>query len=198
MLLHNLALAIYSFATFASLFITIYTAVSNSDSLYDTYCDKNQVVWTQSLYFNTWLFYLSKYWEFIDTLILIVKNKVPSLLQCYHHSGAVLGMFYLFNSSSPGAWIFVLLNSLIHTIMYMYYFFTILGYRPKFKKYITGLQLTQFVVGSCLAIPYFIWPECISLKQKLAIAFNLVYVVPLIYLFMKFAKETYTVKNKKN
>ena len=34
-------------------------------------------------------------YEFIDTAILIVKRKPVSLLQAYHHSGAVIAMWLL-------------------------------------------------------------------------------------------------------
>ena len=46
-------------------------------------------------------------WEFVDTFILIVKRKKVSLLQSYHHSGAVIAMWLLATSRSHGAIFFV-------------------------------------------------------------------------------------------
>jgi hypothetical protein len=36
-----------------------------------------------------YLFYLSKYYEVIDTAILLFKGKKAKTLQVYHHAGAV-------------------------------------------------------------------------------------------------------------
>jgi hypothetical protein len=45
----------------------------------------------------------------------------------------------------PQSSIVPLLNSFVHIFMYSYYFVTSLGFKPKWKKYVTTLQLIQFL-----------------------------------------------------
>lgn len=50
-------------------------------------------MWEEGLAFYGWLFYLSKFYEVIDTAIIIAKGKKSSLLQTYHHAGAMICMW---------------------------------------------------------------------------------------------------------
>jgi hypothetical protein len=88
-------------------------------------------------------FYLSKYWEFLDTAILILKGKKPSFLQEYHHAGMVLAMWAIVVSQEANAFWVVGLNSAIHTIMYTYYTAAALGYRWAGKSLLTQAQILQ-------------------------------------------------------
>jgi hypothetical protein len=61
-----------------------------TDGLQGLHCDRS--FWKEDG-FGIWatVFYVSKYYEFIDTWILVLKNsdgtKPPSFLQKYHHAG---------------------------------------------------------------------------------------------------------------
>lgn len=74
-------------------------------------------IWNEGLAFYGWLFYLSKFYEVIDTLIIIAKGRKSSFLQTYHHAGAMLCMWAGVRYMSPPIWVFVLVNSFIHSIM---------------------------------------------------------------------------------
>jgi len=74
-------------------------------------------LWNEGLAFYGWLFYLSKYYEVVDTLIIIAKGRKSSVLQTYHHAGAMLCMWAGVRYMAAPIWIFVLANSFIHTIM---------------------------------------------------------------------------------
>ena len=74
-------------------------------------------IWNDGLAFYGWLFYLSKFYEIVDTLIIIAKGRKSSLLQTYHHAGAMLSMWAGIRYMSPPIWMFVLVNSGIHAIM---------------------------------------------------------------------------------
>lgn len=54
-------------------------------------------------------------YEFVDTFILLVKQKNVMVLQTYHHSGAVYAMYLLSVTQAPSALFFVCMNSFIHT-----------------------------------------------------------------------------------
>lgn len=74
-------------------------------------------IWNEGLAFWGWFFYLSKFYEVVDTAIIILKGKRSSTLQTYHHAGAMLCMWAGMRYMSPPIWMFALVNSGIHTIM---------------------------------------------------------------------------------
>lgn len=74
-------------------------------------------IWNEGLAFYGWLFYLSKFYEVIDTLIILAKGKKSSFLQTYHHAGAMLCMWAGIRYMSPPIWMFALVNSFVHSIM---------------------------------------------------------------------------------
>ena len=74
-------------------------------------------IWNEGLAFYGWLFYLSKFYEIVDTLIILAKGKRSSFLQTYHHAGAMMCMWAGIRYMAPPIWMFVLVNSSIHTLM---------------------------------------------------------------------------------
>lgn len=74
-------------------------------------------IWNEGLAFYGWLFYLSKFYEIIDTCIILAKGRKSSFLQTYHHAGAMLCMWAGIRYMSPPIWMFVLVNSGIHAVM---------------------------------------------------------------------------------
>lgn len=189
--LHNFGLMAFSFLTFYHTGYLVVSHFSSSAGLETKVCDSEYSLRTNGLFYWGWLFYLSKYYEFLDTVIILYKGRIPSFLQSYHHAGAVIGMWTLVANHTSGAWIFITFNSFIHTIMYGYYISATLGYSLPGKKYITYLQIGQFIVGITTTCLYLAYPQCHSPGQKLSIFFNLSYVAPLLYLFYQFAKKSY-------
>ncbi|KAI9701179.1 MAG: hypothetical protein M1836_001848 [Candelina mexicana] len=49
-------------------------------------------LWNEGLAFWGWLFYVSKFYEVLDTAIILTKGKKSSMLQTYHHAGAMLSL----------------------------------------------------------------------------------------------------------
>lgn len=74
-------------------------------------------IWNEGLAFWGWFFYLSKFYEVVDTMIILTKGKRSSTLQTYHHAGAMLCMWAGMRYMSPPIWMFCLVNSGIHTMM---------------------------------------------------------------------------------
>ncbi|CAI7638219.1 unnamed protein product [Penicillium manginii] len=50
-------------------------------------------LWNGGLAYLGWIFYLSKFYEVIDTAIILAKGKKSSTLQTYHHAGAMMCMW---------------------------------------------------------------------------------------------------------
>jgi hypothetical protein len=74
-------------------------------------------LWNEGLAFWGWVFYVSKFYEVIDTLIILAKGKRSATLQTYHHAGAMLCMWAGIRYMSPPIWMFVFVNSFIHALM---------------------------------------------------------------------------------
>ena len=50
-------------------------------------------LWEEALAWYGFWFYLSKFYEVIDTIIILLKGRKSSLLQTYHHAGAMICMW---------------------------------------------------------------------------------------------------------
>jgi hypothetical protein len=134
-LLHNSGLAVFSLATL----IGVYKAVSSTllgqnsppglaaaakslcqlhgQSLIDFKGNAFGRLSTDDVAFWAWIFYLSKFYEVLDTLIILTKGKKSSSLQTYHHAGVILCLWCGIRYMSPPMWIAIMLNSFIHTLM---------------------------------------------------------------------------------
>lgn len=104
----------------------------------------------QSKYFDVTIvcFLLSKLYETLDTVVLILNGKPLLLLHVWHHATTYVA-FYTGLFTGAGFWI-GMLNSFIHVIMYLYY-----AKLPGMKliaKYITSMQLVHLLGGGLLNI----------------------------------------------
>ncbi|EAU34199.1 conserved hypothetical protein [Aspergillus terreus NIH2624] len=113
-------------------------------------------MWNQGLAYLGWIFYLSKFYEVLDTAIILAKGKKSSTLQTYHHAGAMMCMWAGIRYIAPPIWIFTLVNSGIHAMMYTYYTLTAVHIRVPtvIKRSLTSMQITQFLVGTTMAASY--------------------------------------------
>lgn len=90
-----------------------------SMKLLDNLPDSTDVgrLWNEGLGFYGWLFYVSKFYEVVDTLIILAKGKNSSFLQTFHHAGAMMCMWAGIRYMSPPIWMFVFINSGLHGLM---------------------------------------------------------------------------------
>ncbi|KAI1180375.1 GNS1/SUR4 family-domain-containing protein [Nemania sp. FL0916] len=172
-------------------------------------------LWNNGLAFYGWLFYISKFYEVVDTLIILAKGKYSSTLQTYHHAGAMMAMWAGMRYMSVPIWIFVFFNSAIHSLMYTYYTFTAFNVRVPnlIKRSLTSLQISQFVIGASAAMVHsfisYLVPvatgsgtkyqkvDCINTTgQTFAIWLNVTYLAPLTYLFVSFFIASYLRRSK--
>ena len=218
-LLHNLFLCWYSVWTFIGMSRSIYlniqtlkpfTNPSRFQQFFQSVCDLDHGVFSTKsdpldglLLFGFW-FYVSKFYEVLDTIIILLKGRPSSLLQSYHHAGAMMCMWAGIRYRSPPIWIFVIFNSFIHSLMYFYFTLSCLKIKVPnlFKRILTSMQITQFVLGGSLAVVHaFIWytdlttgqaTNCIgSSDQALPLIINVAYLTPLTALFAAFYIESY-------
>lgn len=197
---HNVSLSIFSGKVFVSVISNwLYDVMQNP--LAQTYCDTHGRVWNNFMFYWAWAFYLSKYYEFIDTLIIMLKGRKITTLQSYHHAGAVVSMWLIIVGQAAGSWAFVMFNSFVHTIMYCYYASTTLGIKPPYKSLLTTLQIVQFALGVPVSLSYLLVPNCLRKREGLvyqelgAYFFVALYLVPLMHMFINFARATFYPKN---
>jgi elongation of very long chain fatty acids protein 4 len=97
-----------------------------------------------------WIFYFSKILEFVDTWIMILKKNDHqiSFLHVYHHS-TIFFIWWVVVYYAPGgdSYFSAAQNSFVHVWMYLYYLLASLGVEVVYKKYITVMQMTQFLIN---------------------------------------------------
>lgn len=113
-LIHNLLLCLFSAVTaFQTWSIT--ANVYLNGGFVKLSC--SNALWKNGIGVYGFAFYLSKYWELLDTALLIVKRKKPSFLAVYHHAITFCCAYILQASQAPATYLFVGLNSVVHTVM---------------------------------------------------------------------------------
>jgi len=125
--------------------------------LYASYCGVNRE-WDNQLGFWVNWFYLSKYYEFVDTIILVLKKRELGRLHVIHHSITGIISWLAMDAEIIMGWITAFNNSVIHVFMYWYYFKQTLGYTVWWKKYLTSGQIVQFVIDTTTSYPFlYLW-----------------------------------------
>ncbi|KZV77174.1 GNS1/SUR4 membrane protein [Peniophora sp. CONT] len=114
-------------------------------------CNSNS--WTERMEFYYMINYYIKYVELIDTVFLALKKKPLAFLHVFHHSATAFLCFTQLNGKTSISWVVITLNLTVHVFMYYYYFMTAAGYKIWWKKYLTSMQIAQFIID--LFIVYF-------------------------------------------
>lgn len=147
------------------------------------------------IYFG-WLYFISKFVDFGDTFFFVLrkKDRQLSFLHLYHHSMmpifSWMGLKYVPGSNTA---FLPLINSFVHIIMYSYYALsTFPEFRPYlwWKKYLTSLQLVQFVFIIIHSFYSIIVPSCEW--PKIFIYLSIINAMLFFHLFYSFYKKTYT------
>lgn len=74
-------------------------------------------LWEEGSAYIGWIFYMSKFYEAVDTMVILARGKKSSLLQTYHHAGVMLCGWASMKYESPAYLVGIVLNSGIHTLM---------------------------------------------------------------------------------
>mmetsp|Transcript_3514 Transcript_3514/g.7725 ORF Transcript_3514/g.7725 Transcript_3514/m.7725 type:complete len:294 (+) Transcript_3514:61-942(+) len=97
----------------------------------------------QTLYY---LNYLVKWYELLDTVILVLRKKEVIFLHEYHHAATLFLCWIQMDQHSTVQWVPISINLLVHIFMYYYYALASMKIQPWWKRYLTQLQIVQFVV----------------------------------------------------
>ncbi|PPQ64265.1 hypothetical protein CVT24_008403 [Panaeolus cyanescens] len=148
--IHNVILSSGSALLLALMLEEIVPKIWNN-GLYSALCSEKS--WTPRMELYYMVNYYFKYLELLDTVFLALKKKPLQFLHVFHHSATALLCYTQLNGKTSISWAVIVLNLAVHVIMYYYYYATAGGAKFWWKKYLTSMQITQFVID--IALVYF-------------------------------------------
>lgn len=148
-----------------------------------------------------WVYFIVKIVDLLDTVIFSLRKKSSQItfLHVFHHFSMVCNAWAGVKFVAGGQTFFLaMLNSFVHVIMYSYYGFSAMGPSVQkylwWKKYLTQLQLLQFLVIMVHSIVN-VSSSC-SYPKGFSWAF-VIYGVFITALFTNFYIQSYRLKTKK-
>lgn len=185
---YNISMTIFSYYCSSTIYYLIFNELDNYGYSINNY---NNLLYDKICYY----FFISKYIEYLDTYFIIIKNKPISYLQYIHHLGAPIITGLLYYTQHNSYHLFVLLNGFIHTIMYLYYYITLLGYKINFKYILTTLQIIQFNCGIIGGNLYFLLNDIrYDIKKQTSHFISYYYIIIINILFINFYIKNYIKK----
>lgn len=150
-----------------------------------------------------WLFYFSKYIELLDTVFFLLRKKQNQVtfLHIFHHSVLPWTWWWGITLTPAGGMgsFHAVVNACVHVIMYTYYGLAAAG--PHFrkylwwKKYMTAIQLIQFVLLTVHISQYYFMEKC-EYQVPIFIHLILFYGIFFFILFSNFWIQAY-IKGKR-
>lgn len=145
-----------------------------------------------------WMFYMSKILDFMDTVFIVLGKKWAQLsfLHVYHHT--TIFLFYWLNlhvNYDGDIYLTIVLNGLIHALMYTYYFVSLHTNNIWWKSSLTMGQMIQFCCMITQAL-ILLGSGCGGAPPRVT-AVYVVYIFSLLVLFLQFYLASYGKKAKK-
>lgn len=89
---------------------------SNVSGFYGVICDPAHKHAEGKLAFWNYIYFLSKYVELIDTLLIVLRQSRLRFLHTYHHVFTMFIAFYGLFSKTTGQWVIIGINALVHVV----------------------------------------------------------------------------------
>ncbi|KAJ7786307.1 ELO family [Mycena metata] len=137
------------------------------NGLFSAMCDNES--WTPRMEFYYMINYYFKYVELLRHSLPCFQEKAPAyvfsylpgdlltlslaFLHVFHHSATALLCYSQLIGKTSISWTVISLNLTVHVLMYYYYYATAGGAKIWWKKYLTMMQIIQFVID--LFVVYF-------------------------------------------
>lgn len=172
-------------------------------------CDPTGIHNHGTIYFIYYVNYIFKYIELIDTFLLALRGKPIPFLHIYHHAATLVLCWSQMWAQSCIQWLPIVINLMVHIIMYAYYALHALGCDIWWKKYLTLLQIIQFVaalIGCFLALGARMLSHGIGWLDERTYACHGTYggayvgcaiIASYLYLFVVMYRETYSKKRSR-
>jgi len=194
--IHNYFLCLFSLALVVGIGHQVFVIYTSCGGLYAAYCgcftDREL---NKKLMFWAYIFYLSKYYELLDTVFLVLRKRPLSFLHVYHHAIVMPMCWFAINQGIIMGWITCFNNAFVHVIMYYYYAEQARGVGPIWwRKYLTTIQIIQFMLDCTTSVFFgYFWLAGIPCHGTLAAwtAANLVG-ISFFFLFLDFYRKQYS------
>ena len=199
---HNLLMSLLSLVMFLGCAVEVVRRTAAEGSMRWLVCEPRANSSDGGLYFWSYMYYLSKYYELFDTVFLALKGKLEGWggLNVYHHSVVVFMAWWWLEYTQSLQFYGLLFNTSVHVIMYYYFYLRSMGHVPKWRAFITKYQITQFVT-SCSLLPvnwvfhFFIQPD--GCHGEVTLLLNLVFNLTLLSEFFAIHKQSAASKGGK-
>jgi fatty acid elongase 3 len=143
-LIHNLILAVVSLFVLIPLGILVFNKWLSHGLLW-LVCSP-QVLDDERLWILFYVNYSLKFYELLDTILLVLKGKPLTFLHVFHHAATLVLCWIEIVGAATVQWLPILLNCAVHVLMYSYYAATTLHISVPWKQSLTSLQIIQFVL----------------------------------------------------
>lgn len=198
----NLGLSILSVFMFLGTLLPVVNYI-RTIGVWEVLCGWKVVETPGPLIFWIYVFALSKFAELFDTFWILLKNpeRPVEFLHWWHHITVLLFTWYAEMWRFGVGYFFAIMNSLVHTFMYYYYYQMSIGKRPSWAKPLTVGQILQMVVGTSLngywVYLYMNSIPCACLEPRLLLISCGVMYGSYLYLFCDFFVRRYIFQNTK-
>lgn len=139
--------------------------------------------------------HIFRYYEFVDTYVMMAKGYNLIVLHWWHHASVPVLCAVHFLEQSSVAWTGSAFNAFVHSFMYSYYAWVAMGFKFPAKPLITALQLLQF----CTVLGHTGYLHYVHGFDRFPLTFTMAYTVYSSYLilFINFFIQTYVNKPSK-
>jgi hypothetical protein len=146
---HNLVLFLVSLWIFIGCSYEVIARSMKEGSVDWLFCEHSTTKATGALFFYSYIYYMSKYYELFDTFLQLFAGNTPPnyFLHVYHHSLVIFMSWIWLEQVSSLQFIGLLFNVAVHVVMYYYFFLKSLGVNPWWKKAVTTFQIIQFMTS---------------------------------------------------
>jgi len=195
----NLSLAFLSLCMFLGMMIPL-VSKGFRFGLQDHICDPYRRRWSGSEWFWVAIFGFSKFFELLDTLFLVVRNRPITFLHWYHHASVLLYTWYAIQWKNSLGYVFAPVNAFVHGIMYWYYYRRGCGVLVTYDRFVTQIQISQMFVGLVSNALWLFWwitdETCTAEQPYLSVAMTFVMYGSYAYLFLTMYLERYNQTKK--
>jgi len=149
----EISLAIFSMIGAYNVVPHVIHTFSRSNSLTDAICRISDDHYHGYHAFWIFLFNISKFFEFGDTIFIVLRKKPLVVLQHYHHLCTCLYCWYgtivIYKYNPTILYVFAGMNLLVHSVMYTWFAACRTGWRsPKILMIlVTLIQISQMIAG---------------------------------------------------